>query len=199
MNKNESAKCFNEQIRKRWPRWTVSDVEISDWLVWLEAFDYPTIATAARMHLAESRYAKPIPSELLGHAKKLAPKPSPKQAKKKSSGIPEEHTFIMCVATGENGCGNVGWFVPILIWPFHKTYTAETYRRIAEEQCVMHSRNGRAGIWEIFTNTTHGEMVTRRMKLQGTKPLDLNELRKHYKNRQRAGGSRQKHQAEATR
>ena len=100
MNKSESKQCFNEQIRKRWPRWTASVVEISDWLVWLEAFDYPTIAQAARMHLAESRYAKPIPSQLLDHAKKLMPKPSPKQTKKKNTGIPDAHTYIMCVAIG---------------------------------------------------------------------------------------------------
>ena len=181
MNKSESAKCFNEQIRKRWPRWTPSDVEISDWLVWLEKYDYETIAAAARQHLAKSRYAKPIPSGLLDHAKKLAPKPSPKQTKKKSSGIPDAHTFTMCVAKSDNGCGCVGKFVPILIWPFTKTYTPETYRRIAEEQRVMHSRNGRDGVWEIFCGTTHGEMMTRRMNLQGEKPLDLNQLRKLYK------------------
>jgi hypothetical protein len=85
----------------------------------------------------------------------------------------------MCVAKGDNGCGCVGWFVPILIWPFHKTYTTD--RRSAEEQCVMHSRNGRYGVWEIFTGTNHGEMMDRRMKLRGTKPLDLNQLRKRYK------------------
>jgi hypothetical protein len=45
----------------------------------------------------------------------------------------------------------------------------------------MHSRNGRNGVWEIFTGTTHGEMMDRRMKLRGTKPLDLNQLRKRYK------------------
>ena len=179
MNKTESAKCFNEQIRKRWPHWTPSAVEISDWLVWLEKYDHPTIATAARTHLAESRYAKPIPGQLLDHARKAMPKP--KQAKKQSSGIPDAHTFIMCVAKGDNGCGCVGWFVPILIWPFHKTYTAETYARVAEQQRLMHSRNGRKGVWEIFTHTTHSEMVDRRMKLRGTKPLDLNQLRKWYK------------------
>ena len=87
----------------------------------------------------------------------------------------------MCVAKGDNGCGCVGWFVPILIWPFHKTYTAETYRRSAEEQRLMHSRNGRAGVWEVFTGTTHGEMLTRSCDLRGTKPLDLTQLRKRYK------------------
>ena len=138
MNKSESKQCFNEQIRKRWPRWTASVVEISDWLVWLEAFDYPTIAQAARMHLAESRYAKPIPSQLLDHAKKLMPKPSPKQAKKKNTGVPDAHTYIMCVAKSDNGCGCVGWFVPILIWPFTKTYTPETYRRTAARDALPH-------------------------------------------------------------
>jgi hypothetical protein len=160
MNKSESAKCFNEQIRKRWPRWTPRDVEISDWLVWLAAFDPPAIATAARKHLAESRYAKPIPAQLLDHAKKLkaANRPCrPSSAEgKPSSGVPDAHTYITCTAKDERGCGCVGWFVPILIWPFHKTYTPQTYRRAAEEQCHLHAnRGGGGGIWEIFSGTTH--------------------------------------------
>ena len=183
MNKNESAKCFTEQIRKRWPRWTPSEVEISDWLVWLETYEYAAIAEAARAHLAESRYAKPIPSQLLDRAKAIRSNQRPKRQRadgdsRAGSGVPEAHTYIMCVAKGDNGRGCVGQFVPILIWPFHKTYTAETYRRIAEEQCVMHSRNGRNGVWKPFYNTTHLEMMRRRNHLRGTKPLDINELRK---------------------
>jgi hypothetical protein len=42
----------------------------------------------------------------------------------------------------------------------------------------MHSRNG---VWEIFTGTTHLEMLQRSRRLCGTKPLDINELRKRYK------------------
>jgi len=101
-------------------------------------------------------------------------------SKRNSNTIPDEHTFIMCVAKGDNGRGCVGHFVPILIWPFHTTYTADTYRRIAEEQCVMHSRNGRAGVWEPY-NTTRAEMLKRSCDLRGVKPLDLTELRKRYK------------------
>jgi predicted transcriptional regulator len=118
------------------------------------------------------------------YAHKVRAANSPKHDRKdqgNSSGVPDAHTYIMCVAKGDNGCGCVGEFVPILIWPFTKTYTAETYRRIAEEQRLMHSHNGRNGIWKIFYGTTHGEMITRRMKLRGEKPLDLNQLRKRYK------------------
>jgi hypothetical protein len=188
MNSAESAKCFTHEIRKRWPRWTPSEVEISDWLIWLEKYEYAAITIAARKHLAESRYAKPIPSQLLDHAKTITADRTP-PSKRNSNTIPDEHTFIMCVARSTNGGGCVGHFVPILIWPFHKTYTAETYRRAAEEQRLMHSRNGRAGVWEIFTNTTHSEMFKRSCDLRGIKPLDLTELRKRYKhaaNRQKA-------------
>jgi len=173
MNKNESAKCFNEQIRKRWPRWTPSEVEISDWLAWLEKYDYAAIAEAARAHLAESRYAKPIPAQLLDHARKNITNSRPQHQRQKNSGVPEAHTYIMCIDKSDNGRGPVGTFVPILIWPFHKTYTAETCRRIAEEQCVMHSRNGRNGVWEAFYNTTHLEMMQCAATLRGTQPLNL--------------------------
>ena len=161
MNSAESAKCFTNEIRKRWPRWTPSDVEISDWLVWLQAFDYPTITIAARNHLAESHYARPISSKLLEHARKAMPKPKA-GAKKTSSGIPDAHTYIMCVAKSENGCGPVGAFVPILLWPFKRQWTPADYRRVAEEQCIIHSRNGRNGVWQPFYNTTHFEMLDRR-------------------------------------
>ncbi|MHC5200293.1 MAG: hypothetical protein ACYSO1_09325 [Planctomycetota bacterium] len=179
MNKNESAKCFNEQIRKRWPRWTPSDVEISDWLVWLEKYDYPTIATAARTHLAESRYAKPIPSQLLDHAKKLAPKPTPKQ-KTQSSGVPATHTFIMCTARDDDKTGRLGWFVDILICPLNRTYSDATYRRVAAEQARRHSETY-GGTWEVFTHTNQSEMLKRSNQLTDTQPLDLTQLRKRVK------------------
>ena len=185
MNKSESAKCFNEQIRKRWPRWTPSEVEISDWLVWLEKYDYNTITIAARNHLAESRYAKPIPSQLLNHAKKIKARNRrddiPKRERRDNSGIPDAHTYIMCVAKSANGCGPVGAFVPILLWPFKTQWTPDDYARVAEEQCIIHSRNGRNGVWKPFYNTTHFEMLDRRWDMLDVKPLDLEKLRKLYK------------------
>ena len=71
--------------------------------------------------------------------------------------MPEAHTFIMCTATDDRGKGCLGWFVDILICPLNKTYSAETYRRSETY----------GGIWEVFTNTTHGEMLTRRSNLRG--------------------------------
>ena len=162
MNKNESAKCFTEQIRKRWPRWTPSEVEISDWLVWLETYEYAAIAEAARTHLAESRYAKPIPSQLLDHARTNKTNSRPQRQRQTTPSIPDEHTFIMCTAQGDNGRGPVGTFVPILLWPFKTQWTPADYQRVAEEQCVIHSRNGRNGVWEPFYNTTHLERMRRR-------------------------------------
>jgi hypothetical protein len=171
MHKTESATCFTNEIRKRWPRWTPSDVEASDWLVWLEKYDYADIAEAARAHLAESRYTKPIPAQLLDHARAIRTRNRPKRERRdqtKSSGIPDEHTFIMCVGKSDNGRGPVGTFVPILLWPFKVRWTPEDYRRVAEEQCVIHSRNGRNGVWEAFYNTTHLEMMRRRTRLRNS-------------------------------
>jgi len=72
----------------------------------------------------------------------------------------------MCTATDDRGKGCLGWFVDILICPLNKPYSAETYRRSAAEQARRHSETY-GGIWEVFTNTTHGEMLTRRSNLRG--------------------------------
>ncbi|MHC5158310.1 MAG: hypothetical protein ACYSOZ_09500 [Planctomycetota bacterium] len=168
MNKSESAKCFTEQIRKRWPRWTPSEVEISDWLVWLETYDYAAIAEAARTHLAESRYAKPISAQLLDHARKAMPRPAVNT--KQTCTIPDTHTFIMCTGKDDRGRGAVGRFVDILICPLNKTYPAETYRRVGAEQAARHASTY-GGVWEVFTNTNHSEMLTRRSELCGIKSL----------------------------
>ena len=185
MNSKEFMQWFEQQIKTRWQGLRPSWIELGDWHWRLQEFDTDTLTQAARQHKATEDYRTPSLKKVYEYACKITAArkpPAPRSGEeKKSSGVPEAHTFIMCVAKADNGCGCVGWFVPILIWPFHKTYTAETYRRSAEEQCVMHSRNGRNGVWEIFTGTNHGEMMDRRMKLRGTKPLDLNQLRKRYK------------------
>jgi hypothetical protein len=71
----------------------------------------------------------------------------------------------------------VDTFVPILLWPFKKQWTPADYRRVAEEQCIIHSRSGRNGVWKPFYNTTHGQMLNRRRDMLGIKPLDLDQLK----------------------
>ena len=144
---------FKKEVEARWKTHHFEWIEIGDWNWRLAEFDIDTLTQAVRQHKACECYPMPNLKKVYEYACKItAAKKPPSQRSgegKKSSGVPEAHTFIMCVAKGDNGCGCMGWFVPILIWPFHKTYTAE--------------------------------MMDRRMKLRGTKPLDLNQLRKRYK------------------
>ena len=46
---------------------------------------------------------------------------------------------------------------------------------------MLHPHARRDGACEIFTGTTHFDMLKRSCKLHGTKLLNLNELRKRYK------------------
>ena len=175
MNKSESAKCFNEQIRKRWPHWTPNDVEIADWLCWLGDYDYHAVAAAARRHLAESRYAKPIPSQLFAYASKAISTPSPPA--KKTSAFPEPHTFIMCTGKDDRGKGAVGAFWDIILWPLDRTWTAADTHRVATDQARKRQATC-GGVWEVFTQTNHLEMLRRSNALCGIQPLDLTRLRK---------------------
>ena len=151
-------------------------MEIADWLLWLEEYDYDAIGEAARRHLAESRYAKPIPSQLFAHASKAISNPAATPAKK-SSVFPEPHTFIMCTGKDDRGNGAVGAFWDIILWPFNRTWTAADTHRGATDQ----ARKRQAmydGMWEVFTQTNQLEMLRRSNALCGIKPLDLNALLK---------------------
>ena len=175
MNSKEFMQWYEQQVKTRWQGLDLTWVELGDWHWRLRDFDADTLTQAVRQHKACEDWHTPSLKKVYDYAKTITARSKPKRERSDGtrSGVPEAHTYIMCVAKSDNGCGCVGWFVPILIWPFHKTYTAETYRRAAEEQRLMHSRNGRAGVWEVFTNTTHSEMLTRRCKLRNIKPLDM--------------------------
>ncbi|MHC4881366.1 MAG: hypothetical protein ACYTEN_06710 [Planctomycetota bacterium] len=182
MNSKEFMQWFEQHVKTRWQGLDLTWIEIGDWHWRLEKFDADILTRAVRRHKVCEDWRVPSLKKVYEHACKIQANNHPKPKRDDTTnGIPDEHTFIMCVAKSANGGGCVGHFVPILIWPFHKTYTPETYRRIAEEQCVMHSRNGRNGIWKPFYNTTRTEILTRRWNLLGVKPLDMDEMRKRYK------------------
>ncbi|MDH4202317.1 MAG: hypothetical protein OEV87_05445 [Phycisphaerae bacterium] len=187
INRDVFGQWFDKEVQSRWQTLNLSWIELGDWYWRLRDFDTDTLTEAVRKHKACEDWRVPSLKKVYDYAKAIQSRNRPASAnavKEKRSTLPDEHTFIMCVAKGDNGRGCVGHFVPILIWPFHTTYTADTYRRIAEEQCVIHSRNGRNGVWEPFYNTTHLEMMRRANQLCGTKPLDINEVRKLYKRTQ---------------
>jgi hypothetical protein len=179
INRDAFGQWFDQEVQTRWKTLNLSWTELGDWHWRLrEGFDLETLTEAIRQHKAIEHYPVPNLKKVYDRAQAIQSSNRPKRQPADgdtgaASGVPEAHTYIMCVGKGDNGRGCVGWFAPILIWPFHKTYTAETYRRIAEEQCVMHSRNGRNGVWEIFTGATHYEMLQRSNRLCGTQPLDL--------------------------
>ena len=163
MNKSESKRCFNEQIRKRWPRWEAAEIEIADWLEWLRRYDYAAIARAARAHAAESRYAKPIAAALLDHARRLAAEQKTPAAAKSAS-VPPTHTFIQCVAHARQP-QRVGWFVDILLTPLHRQHPPEAWRRAAAET-ARRCADFYGGVWQVVTDTDQLAMMRRRQELK---------------------------------
>ncbi|MHC4290298.1 MAG: hypothetical protein ACYSOF_01545 [Planctomycetota bacterium] len=170
---------FKKEVQSRWKVCHFEWTEIGDWHWRLQNFSTETLTEAVRQHKVCEDWRTPSLKKVYGYAGKITADRTPKAKRTgNNSSIPDTHTFIMCTARDERGKGTPGWFVDVLIWPFHKTYTAETYRRAAEEQCNMHAAYG--GIWEIFTDTTRREMNKRSADLKGIKPLVLNKRRKRH-------------------
>lgn len=180
LSKKEFQSWFETEVQPRWARHHFEWTEIGDWHWRLGGFDIDTLTQAVRRHKVCEDWRTPSLKKVYDYAGQIDAENRRRRGEVnrgcKQSTVPDTHTFIMCTAKDENGRGTVGWFVDILIWPFHKTYTAETYQRAAREQLALHARRG--GVWEIFTNTNRGEMNKRSADLQGTRPLDLNQLRK---------------------
>ena len=182
MNSNEFMQWFEKEVKTRWPRHNFEWIEIGDWHWRLRDFDVDTLPEAVRQHKAIDDWRIPSLKKVYGYAKKIKANRSPERQRRdgdngSASGTPEAHTYIMCVAKDDNGRGCVGWFVPILLWPLRVQWKPEDYTAVAEQQLAIHSRRG--GTWEIFTNTTHGQMLQCAAMLQGTKPLDINHTLSH--------------------
>ena len=175
LSKKEFWDWFKKEVQVRWKVCHFEWTEMGDWHWRLEKFDLDTLTQAVRQHKAREDWRTPSLKKVYEYAGKIKasnspPVPSNTEGKRTDdSGVPEAHTFIMCTAKDDNGRGTVGWFVPILVWPFHKTYTATTYQRAAKQQLSMHSRRG--GVWEIFTCTDHGKMLKRANRLCDIKPV----------------------------
>jgi len=153
--------------------------------VWLEKYDYADVAEAARAHLAESRYAKPMPNQLLERARTLRlnrcrAQTGSTHSRKNDTAFPEAHTFILCIDKDERGRGRPGWFIAIILWPFKTPWTPADYQRVATEQARKYA-DFYGGVWQVFTNTNQLEMLQCAATLRGTQPLDLDTLRKRYK------------------
>ena len=179
LQQKEFMQWFEKEVKVRWAKCHFEWTEMGDWHWRLRAFDTDTLTEAVRQHKTTEDWRAPSVKKVHEYAKTIQMRNSPKRERRDDAGVPEAHTYIMCVSKDDNGRGTVGWFVPILLWPFRTKWKPDDYAAVAEQQRLIHARRG--GIWEIFTHTTHGDMLKRRCDLLGIQPLDLNQLRKRYK------------------
>ncbi len=173
---------FQQQVQNRWAKCEFTGVELSDWYWRLKGFDEATLTDAARRHAISDEPKRPSLKKVYAYAKSLQPQQKPGK-RKEPTGVPAAHTYIQCVAKDERGCGPVGWFVPILLWPFHRTYTQAHFQQAAADQLALH-RRARGGVWEIVSAVTERDMNHRQAKLTGewdTIQKNIEKLRNHIK------------------
>lgn len=176
LTKDAFMTWFQKDVTTRWPKCAFTAVQVDDWFRRLKAFDAPTLTEAARRHFVLDEPRRPSLKKLYEYARQ--PHAGTDTAhEKKSFEVPEAHMYIQCVAKDEDGRGSVGRFVPILLWPFHKTYTRQMFDKAAENQRRLHQQNS-GGVWEIVTGTTHSAMRRRQWRLTGqTERIEANAAR----------------------
>ncbi|MBL7214110.1 MAG: hypothetical protein ISS71_00365 [Phycisphaerae bacterium] len=173
LTKEAFGKWFQSQIRQQWPRYEFTAVQLSDWYWRLKDFDEATLSAATRRHHVRNEPRQPSLKAIYDYAQQLNTKHAhthvgmaPDNGNQKPSGVPEPHTYIQCVSKDDNDRGPVGWFVPVLLWPFHKTYTQAVYDKTAEQQRTLY-QHSYGGVWEVVTHTTYSRMRIRQWKLTG--------------------------------
>jgi hypothetical protein len=164
LSKEAFGQWFQAQVAARWDKCSFNAVQLADWYWRLKAFDTAALTEAARRHHAADEPRRPSLKAIHDYARAEQARTAPPA--REPAGVPEAHTYIQCVSTDVEGRGLVGWFVPVLLWPFRREYTADDYQRAAEQQADLHRRS-RGGVWEVVTGTTHHAMNIRRWKLTG--------------------------------
>ena len=163
-------KWFQDHVQSRWTKCEFTSVQLDDWYWRLKQLDETVLTKAVRRHFVCDEPRRPSLKKICEYVRQMQAKHAHTSAglapHSEPSGVPEAHTYIQCVGKDNNGHGPVGWFVPILLWPFHQEYTQAMYDKTAEQQLQMHRRS-RGGIWEVATDTTHSQMRIRQWQLTG--------------------------------
>jgi len=64
MNKTQGMEFLSLQLKPRWPKWQPTEIEIRDWMGWLERYDYDAAGRAAIEHARTSRFfSRPVTGE----------------------------------------------------------------------------------------------------------------------------------------
>ena len=182
INRDVFGQWFDKEVQARWKTLNLSWLEMGDWHWRLRDFDLETLTQAIRQHKTCECYPTPNLKKVYEYARTIQSRNRPQRTGTDDSGIPEAHTFIMCIDKDERGRGKVGWFIPIQLWPFKTPWTPEDYQRVASEQARKYA-DFYGGDWQVFTHTNQLEMLQCAAQLRGNRPIDLNQRPKQYQNR----------------
>ena len=163
MMKVDFLEWFEGAVEGRWPRCSFTSAQISDWYWRLRGFSTEMLDEAVRRHAVCDEPRRPSLKAVHAKARQLNPPDGGGQ--ESSSGVPDANTYIQCVGRDATGGGQVGMFVPILLWPFGDHHSTEAIEKTAWHQASLHQRTY-GGIWEPVYGTSQFEMLQRRGRLQ---------------------------------
>lgn len=171
LSKEAFLEWFEGQVQGRWPRCVFTEAQLRDWYWRLKTFTPTLLTEATRRHSVCDEPRRPSLKAIHAIARALSSRdghghaatgPTP------SRGIPDANTYIQCVGTDEQGGGQPGMFVPILIWPFGDHHSPETIERTAWHQATAHQRCY-GGLWEPVFDTDQLDMLQRQSRLRQTR------------------------------
>jgi hypothetical protein len=98
MNNVQAAEFIYSQIQPRWPKWRPTEIEIRDWMGWLERYDYDVAGRAAIEHARTSRFfSRPVTGEFFAICDALhRQRRQDRQDRPKRDAEPRQKAYLVC-------------------------------------------------------------------------------------------------------
>jgi hypothetical protein len=95
MNYKNATDFLNNEIQPRWPKWRPTEIEIRDWMSWLERYDYDVAGRAAIEHARTSRFfSRPVTGEFFALCDTLHRQH--RQDRPKRDAEPRQKAYLVC-------------------------------------------------------------------------------------------------------
>ncbi len=165
LSKEEFWGWFQAAVRSRWGRCEFTTAQLQDWYWRLKGFSTEALTDAVQRHSVCDEPRRPSLKAIHNLVRQQSEHTrGPRQAGQ-SNNAADTGTYIQCVEHDDRGGGQVGFFVPILIWPFGDHHSKGAIEQAAMHQATLH-RQTYGGLWEPIFNTNRSEMLSRRADLQ---------------------------------
>jgi hypothetical protein len=95
MNNTQAAEFIHSQLKPRWPKWQPTEIEIRDWMGWLERYDCDVAGRAAIEHARSSRFfSRPVTGDFFEICDALLRQR--RQDRPKRDAEPRQKAYLVC-------------------------------------------------------------------------------------------------------